>query len=309
MKQLFLILALALVCYGAYAQSPFYTTSGYGASYIADGAYLGWNISGGGGETNFVNNIGGGTTGGFTFDNTTRSNVTTRLMTILGNGNVSIGTTNLGFKLGIKGSDMGTLGLSVPGSVQGERSAVSFFSTFQNTPDNGPRRTSDIVAGFNGGAWGNEYLSFNVGYNGSANDGALPTLEKMRITGAGKVGIGTTNPDELLSVNGTIHSKEVKVNLTGLPDYVFKPTYRLPSLAEVKSYIDKNQHLPEVPSATEVEENGLNLGEMNKLLLKKVEELTLYLIEENKAKQAQQKEIDLLKQQLAALTKAISKTK
>src|ERR1700744_5865997 len=60
---------------------------GYG-SYGIDGAYLGWSKSGGGGETNFINNIGGGNIGGFTFDNTTRSNVSTRLMTILGSGNV-----------------------------------------------------------------------------------------------------------------------------------------------------------------------------------------------------------------------------
>jgi hypothetical protein len=126
----------------------------------------------------------------------------------------------------------------------------------------------------------------------------------------GNVGIGTTTPDELLSVNGTIHSKEVKVNLTGLPDYVFKPDYHLPTLSEVKTYIDKNSHLPEMPSAQEVEKNGLNLGEMNKLLLKKVEELTLYLIEKDKEAQTQKEvnmmllnQIDELRKQVETLLK------
>ncbi|MCZ8216407.1 MAG: tail fiber protein [Cyclobacteriaceae bacterium] len=100
----------------------------------------------------------------------------------------------------------------------------------------------------------------------------------------GNVGIGTTNPTEKLTVNGTVYSKEVKVDVsagTG-PDYVFEPTYQLPSLTEIENYIKANNHLPEVPSAKEMETNGINLSEMNMLLLKKVEELTLHLIEQKK---------------------------
>jgi hypothetical protein len=70
------------------------------------------------------------------------------------------------------------------------------------------------------------------------------------------------------------------------------------SLEETKAYIDANKHLPEVPSAKEMEKNGVQLGEMNMLLLKKVEELTLHLIEQNKKLQAQQSEIELLKKQV-----------
>ncbi|GAB3909951.1 hypothetical protein [Mucilaginibacter boryungensis] len=135
--------------------------------------------------------------------------------------------------------------------------------------------------------------------NSTAWTDALSITAKAGSTGNAYVGIGTTTPDELLSVNGTIHSKEVKINLSGLPDYVFKRNYHLPTLAEVKTYIDKNSHLPEIPSAQEVEKNGLNLGEMNKLLLKKVEELTLYLIDKDKEVKGQQKEINQLKQQQA----------
>jgi len=75
----------------------------------------------------------------------------------------------------------------------------------------------------------------------------------------------------------------VQVALTNPgPDYVFEPTYNLKPLAEIETYIKENKHLPEVPSAKEMEKNGVQLGEMNMLLLKKVEELTLHLIEQNK---------------------------
>ena len=73
-------------------------------------------------------------------------------------------------------------------------------------------------------------------------------------------------------------------------------------LSEVKAYVDENHHLPEIPSATEVEQNGLKLGEMNAALLKKVEELTLYIIQQKETTQKQytkqQREIDQLKKQL-----------
>lgn len=87
---------------------------------------------------------------------------------------------------------------------------------------------------------------------GSGGLGAQP--EVMRIKEGGKIGIGTTNPDEKLTVKGKIHSQEVIVDaMTTVPDYVFEPTYKLPSLEEIKAYTDKNHHLPEIPSAKEIE--------------------------------------------------------
>lgn len=98
----------------------------------------------------------------------------------------------------------------------------------------------------------------------------------------GNVGIGTDKPDSKLVVNGNIHAKEIKVSNDIWPDYVFKSDYKLSDLDEVEQHILKNGHLSGIPSASEVHSNGIDLGEMNGKLLKKIEELTLYLIEQNK---------------------------
>src|SRR6185295_6708419 len=115
---------------------------------------------------------------------------------------------------------------------------------------------------------------------GAPGDGLL---ERLRITNKGNVGIGNSNPDAKLTVTGQVHAQEVKVSIAAPgPDYVFSSDYKLPSLEDIKTYIDQNKHLPEVPSAKEMEKNGVQLGEMNMLLLRKIEELTLYLLEQNK---------------------------
>lgn len=104
--------------------------------------------------------------------------------------------------------------------------------------------------------------------------------EKMRINRFGRVGIGTTNPDALLTVNGEIHALGIRVDLDiPAPDYVFDESYKLLSISDLSKYINQHKHLPEVPSANDLQKNGLNVAEMNMLLLKKVEELTLYVIE------------------------------
>lgn len=97
----------------------------------------------------------------------------------------------------------------------------------------------------------------------------------------GNVGIGTDNPTYKLSVLGNIRSNEVVVE-TGWADYVFDETYRLPLLCDVEKFIQQYKHLPNIPSAAEVEQNGLSLGDTQKKMMEKIEELTLYLIEANK---------------------------
>jgi hypothetical protein len=116
----------------------------------------------------------------------------------------------------------------------------------------------------------------------------------------GNVGIGTKNPDEKLTVKGKIHAKEVKVDLNIPADYVFqkyytgtsslKDNYKLPTLEYVETFTKKNHHLPEVPSAKEIQKNGLHLKQMTNLLLQKIEELTLYTIEQEKKLKKQETE-------------------
>ncbi|MFY7672495.1 hypothetical protein ACOSP6_15545 [Tenacibaculum sp. MEBiC06402] len=127
-------------------------------------------------------------------------------------------------------------------------------------------------------------------------DGPGPIKESMRIARSGNVGIGTSNPDAKLAVNGTVHAKEVRVDLNNWPDYVFENNYKLPSLEEVEKQIKEKGHLSNIPSAEEVEKNGVQLGEMNKKLLEKIEELTLYTIEQEKRIKELEKQQEKIKE-------------
>jgi hypothetical protein len=112
----------------------------------------------------------------------------------------------------------------------------------------------------------------------------------------GSVGIGTTDTkDYKLAVNGAGIFTQVKVKVySAWPDYVFSDNYSLPSLQSLEQFIAVNKHLPEIPAEKEVLAEGQDVGEMNRLLLKKVEELTLYIIQLNKKVDAQQQVIEKL---------------
>ena len=120
----------------------------------------------------------------------------------------------------------------------------------------------------------------------------------------GNVGLGTSNPlGWRLAVNGQIRAKEIKVE-TGWADFVFKKDYYLPPLTEVESFIRENGHLKDIPSAEEVEKNGVMLGEMNSKLLQKIEELTLYMIEFNKELTRLKEENEELKGRFGLISKS-----
>jgi len=122
-------------------------------------------------------------------------------------------------------------------------------------------------------------LSFQTNPTG-LYEGATGLQERLRITPEGNVGIGTSNPQYLLDVKGIIRAMEIKVEPIGqFADFVFAEDYSLPTLKDVDGFIQTNGHLPNVPSASEVKEKGLNLVEMQIRLLQKIEELTLYTIE------------------------------
>lgn len=99
---------------------------------------------------------------------------------------------------------------------------------------------------------------------------------------SGNVGIGTESPQSKLAVNGTITAKQMTVTQNGWPDYVFDPSYVLPSLDTIKSFVSYHHRLPGVPSAEEIEKKGLDLGDMQKKQMQKIEELTLYAIDQDK---------------------------
>ena len=154
----------------------------------------------------------------------------------------------------------------------------------------------------------NIFLGYESGFNETGSNKLYIENSRSDIPliygdfSADKVGINTKEIPSgyTLAVSGKTITEEVKVQLkSAWPDYVFKKEYNLPDLGFVENFVNHNGHLPEVPSKQEVEENkGVELGEMNTVLLKKIEELTLYLIEEHKTNKALSKRIETLEKMI-----------
>lgn len=165
------------------------------------------------------------------------------------------------------------------------------------------------VLGLRGGAADNTGKSHELAFSDnnqvwirSGFDASWGGWKKMVFDSAGTVRIGTTANRAELHVNGEVFTRKVKVTQSNWPDYVFEPHYQLPSLYEVEAYILKYKHLPQVPSAATIEKEGLDVGEGQAVLLRKIEELTLYSIQ-------QQKQIDELAKQNQLLHELLSRSK
>ncbi|MEM9337282.1 MAG: hypothetical protein AAGA66_01025 [Bacteroidota bacterium] len=147
------------------------------------------------------------------------------------------------------------------------------------------------VLGLDG--WENE-KDFTIGHTGIGNQ---TSGVKFLLQADGKLGIGTTSPSEKLHVAGKIRATGLKcdVDAGSVPDYVFTTGYHLNPLEEVEAYIEANHHLPAVPSATEMEKDGMEVVALSLTLLEKIEELTLYTIQQQKQIKDLQQEVNTLK--------------
>jgi hypothetical protein len=136
-----------------------------------------------------------------------------------------------------------------------------------------------------------------VEQNGLIGIGTEFPASKLHVSGDVMIGSGNPATGYLLSVNGKTISEEVRVALSGTadwPDYVFENKYQLRPLPELEKFISAQKHLPGIPAATQVKKEGFDLGDMNRRLLEKVEELTLYIIQQDKKIDALQKQVSSL---------------
>lgn len=228
-------------------------------------------------------------------------------------GKVGIGTTTPGAKLEV----FGTTGLRIKSSTHADSFMDLRGSVNVSSLNPGATTSASIISGRPNG-----HLVIDISANDINDSFAVRTDQNtdgtvdhlaMVIKASGDMGIGTSSPSEKLEVagnaliDGEIYSKKVKVSTDpgNWPDYVFEPSYKLQSLNELEKYIQANKHLPEVPSAIEVKEKGQDLGEIQATLLKKVEELTLYMIEQNKKQESLKDRLNNLEQENIQLKKEL----
>lgn len=196
--------------------------------------------------------------------------------------------------LTVNGNARVTGSTQVDGNVQSNSLNVATSATV-----NGATTTGSLSVLTNATVNGNARVNGNVGI------GKAPTTFDLDVAGTsnfdGRVKIGAASfPSAAsyeLAVGGGIIAEEVLVRLQPWPDYVFEPDYPLPSLQEVEAYVEREKHLPGVTPACDIESSGLNLGQMQKMQMEKIEELFLHLI-------ALEKRIQILEAENAALKAA-----
>ena len=212
----------------------------------------------------------------------------------LGSGNIGIGTNAPSSKLHVVGNQTLAGNLSFTAGTQSIQFANPGVSPapMMYMFSSGTTNTSRMVIAHSPGfpTWGLQYSD-----NGDQFDFLGAGTSRMAINlSNGNVGIGVTSPAYKLEVCGTIRAKEVRVE-TGWCDYVFEKDYKLRSIDELEKFINDNKHLPGIAPASEVEKDGLKLAEMNKAMMEKIEELTLYVIQLSKDNKKLQEEINALK--------------
>ncbi len=217
-------------------------------------------------------------------------------------GNVGIGTATPSEKLQVKGlikiNKATTEDNNSPGLVLAGNDDFLYDGQYINHYGFGFHGYQDGATSFVEPS--NSYISgyFGIDFFSSGQN-------RMRISRDGIVSIGTVERPAgyKLAVAGNIISEEVKVKLqnSGWPDYVFEKNYSLPSLKNVEQQINQYGHLKDIPSAKEVADNGIFLGDMNAKLLQKIEELTLYTIQQQKELETQQEKNKTLEARMTAL--------
>jgi uncharacterized protein YaiE (UPF0345 family) len=215
--------------------------------------------------------------------------------------------TRTGLYLTNNATDYGRTNLVLTGRLEAGNDAWNFGSQGRNSI---VFATNTATTGAGIGATGTEEYSVQLEGNSkslgfmSTTNGNTPNLV---MTQSGYIGIGTANPQSLLAVKGVVTCQQVTVTQTGWSDFVFAPAYHLPSLDSVASYAARYHHLPGIPSETELNKSGLDLGAMQKLQMQKIEELTLYQASAGQKIEALQKENNDLKAELAELKAAVQR--
>ena len=199
-------------------------------------------------------------------------------MRITREGNVGIGTTNPGSsKLYVNGRTR-TVGIDITNTFEG-----NFIH-------------QDIPALSTGTIWMKSYSggSYKGGFHFGNHNGSTYRTNLYIDGPSGNVGIGTISPDAKLTVAGNIYAREVRVTTNAGADFVFEDGYQLRPLSELAQFVQQNKHLPEIAPAAQMVEEGVKTGEFQIQLLQKIEELTLYVIEQEKRIEALEAENETL---------------
>jgi len=237
---------------------------------------------------------------------TNAGNTTESFFKIENNGQEGSGITTIGKQLNggpviiqqAGGTNLGNQGSTLCFIQKSFNNQVGMnISTF--TSLNGAVRWSDISADCELTVGATENLNLRTQNGDFKFYTNAPLIENallaMTINNSGQVGIHIDNNFTKLTVAGRIHAQEVKVNINAGADFVFDKSYDLPGIAKTEDFIKANKHLPGISSAEEMQQNGLDLGEMQIKLLQKIEELTLYVIELNKENEVMKEELEELK--------------